>query len=52
MHYEMRLTIIDDADLHTTTGDVLPNWHHIHTKPTGVILALCKLNTYVVILTI
>lgn len=47
MHHKMRLTIIDDADHHTTTGNVVPpNWHHVQVQPTGVTLALCKLNTH------
>lgn len=44
---KVKLTIIDDADHYSITGDVIaPNWHHIQVKPTGVVLALCKLNTH------
>lgn len=38
------LTIVDDADHYSVTGDgVLPNRHHIKVKPTEAVLALCKL---------
>lgn len=44
---KVKLTIIYDADHYPITGDVTaPNWHHIQVKPTGVVLALCKLNTH------
>lgn len=44
---KVKLTIVDDADHYSITGDVIaPNWHHIQVKAAGVVLALCKLNTH------
>lgn len=46
MHVEVRLTIINDADHHSITGDVVaPNWHHIQIEATRSVLSLCKLHT-------
>ncbi len=44
---KVRLTVINNADHYSITRDVVaPNGHHVQVKPTGIVLALCKLNTH------
>lgn len=47
MHVDVRLTIINDADHHSITSDVVaPNWHHVQVEATRSVLSLCKLHMH------
>lgn len=47
IYKKKKLTIIDDADHHSMTCDVVgPDWHHVQVDATRAVLTLYKLHTH------